>query len=179
MRSQKPFPALPEVVDAIASLAVEPYRGASKFDNIRLFSVDGEAVTKAGGWPRTWWLSFKDMLNENRFLVSTVISSTLPESVRLDSASNRYAWFIVVGPKLMQPGTFEIEDGKRFYLPGASFGTSCPGCKEKIVHDFGEAYLSYPKANAPIDVRLYCAGCGHEWSVKMRLNVTLSLEEVR
>jgi len=77
--------------------------------------------------------------------------------------------------KLVQPGPFNVGDSKRFYLPGATLESHCPKCEKKVVHDFGDHYLSYPAANRPISVHLHCASCDHEWYVKMRLDVSLSL----
>ena len=67
---------------------------------------------------------------------------------------------------------------KRFYLPGASLIDKCPKCGREKRRDLGDQYIMYPKANTPIDVRLYCGdeedgGCGHEWSVSVVVRVTL------
>jgi hypothetical protein len=102
MRTLKPFPALREVVDVMAGLAVAGFRDtdftSSHHDGRRRrsFYLEGEAVTSAGGWPRSWWQSFKGMLNQNRSFVSSEISSRLPENVVLDSASSKSVWFDVV-----------------------------------------------------------------------------------
>jgi hypothetical protein len=76
--------------------------------------------------------------------------------------------------KLTQPGPFEIDE-KRFSIRGATLKCNCPNCQKPFVRDFGTQYISYPKVNTPIDVGLYCPECEHEWTVKMQINVTLSL----
>jgi hypothetical protein len=77
--------------------------------------------------------------------------------------------------KLTQPRAFKIEDGKRFYIPGCKLSGKCPGCKKKFERDFGESYLGYPEANKVFDLTLYCPKCEHEWTVRVRLNVSLDL----
>lgn len=69
--------------------------------------------------------------------------------------------------------SFEIEDGKRFSVPGTALVGSCPKCKADFKHDFAETYLSYPVANKPFDHTCYCHGCDHEWTLKLQLNVSL------
>jgi hypothetical protein len=68
-------------------------------------------------------------------------------------------------------------DVKRFYVPFAKLEGECPNCHEPIVYAFGDQYLSYPTANAVNDFGLWCSKCDHEWSVKIRLDITLTLEE--
>ena len=53
--------------------------------------------------------------------------------------------------------------------------STCPKCQAPYERDFNEQYLSYPQANAPTEVTLYCGSCEHEWEVTMRLNITLEL----
>lgn len=78
--------------------------------------------------------------------------------------------------KLTNPSKpFEIEDGKRFYIPGAKLEGECPGCGAPYTHDFGEQYLSYPKVNTSHKVGCYCDKCDHEWSVRIRVNLSLEL----
>lgn len=72
------------------------------------------------------------------------------------------------------PGPFDL-DVKRFYIPGYKLEGPCPKCQAPYERDFNEQYLSYPQANAPTEVTLYCGSCEHEWEVTMRLNITLEL----
>ncbi len=69
---------------------------------------------------------------------------------------------------------FEIDD-KRFYMPGTRLVGNCPKCNASFEKDFGEEYLSYPKANAPMLVHLWCQECNHEWTVTTKLEVKLEL----
>ncbi len=70
---------------------------------------------------------------------------------------------------------FEV-DVKRFYVPGVVIECDCPNCKKPVKHDFGSEYLSDPTANATNKVHMYCPECSHEWELKVRLDVTLTLE---
>ena len=69
---------------------------------------------------------------------------------------------------------FEIEE-KRFYIPGASMDGKCPACGVAHVKDFGEDYLAYPMVNEPFDIDCYCSKCGHEWTERVILRVTLEM----
>jgi len=71
--------------------------------------------------------------------------------------------------------TFEIEDGKRFHIPGAVLHGKCPKCKSDVKIDFSDDYLSYPDTNTPFAFSCYCRECSHEWKVTMQLNVELVL----
>lgn len=73
---------------------------------------------------------------------------------------------------LTQPGPFKIDD-KRFRLPGCTISGDCPKCKKQFERDLGDHYLTYPEANEPFDLVLWCSECDHEWVVTMRLNITM------
>jgi hypothetical protein len=68
---------------------------------------------------------------------------------------------------------FEIEDGKRFYMPGVVLSDTCPKCKKKVKQAMEDNYLSYPTANRAFDHTMWCDACSHEWKVKLILNVEL------
>jgi hypothetical protein len=74
-----------------------------------------------------------------------------------------------------KPEPFELDDAKRFYVPGAVLTGACPKCGGTYEHDFSESYLSYPRANAPESFTCYCTLCDHEWVVRLQLNVQLVL----
>lgn len=76
---------------------------------------------------------------------------------------------------IVQPKAFKVSDDKRFKLPGCKLSGGCPNCGEAFKVDFGQHYLGRPKANEPFDLALYCHDCGHEWSVRAQLNISLSL----
>ncbi len=65
-------------------------------------------------------------------------------------------------------------DEKRFYLRGVKLADQCPKCSETRKVDFGEEYLSYPVVGKPFDYFMCCERCGHEWSVKLVLEITLA-----
>lgn len=68
---------------------------------------------------------------------------------------------------------FEVDD-KRFYVPGVVLKSTCPECQAPASRDMGDDYLSYPKANTPIDSRsFHCECCDHEWSAKIVLSITV------
>lgn len=75
---------------------------------------------------------------------------------------------------LTQPGPFKIDD-KRFYLPDCKLSGDCPNCRAVFERDFREHYLSYPDANEPFDLHLWCPKCDHEWVVRVRLNISLEI----
>jgi hypothetical protein len=110
----KTFPTLAKLIEVMTPLAASGLRRAntSQRDDYnsgkpyRWFRLDGEDVTKAGEWPQSWWQSFKDMLNDKRLLVSSALSSQLPEEVVLDYASSRCAWFFIVEKKKARKGVF-------------------------------------------------------------------------
>lgn len=72
--------------------------------------------------------------------------------------------------------SFDTGD-KRFYVPGHYLEGTCPKCGAEYERDFENDYLSYPRANTPINVDCYCQrdGCGYDWSVTLRLNITLDV----
>ena len=45
---------------------------------------------------------------------------------------------------------FEIRE-KRFYIPDYIISSSCPKCGEIKNRDLSDEYLTYPKANIPIN----------------------------
>lgn len=63
----------------------------------------------------------------------------------------------------------EIEDIKRCYLPGAVIEVPCEKCGEKLVHDFGEQYLSYPVIGGEKIVRFYCEKCDEEYELSITI----------
>jgi len=83
-------------------------------------------------------------------------------------------------PEIENKQTLKEVGSKRFYVP-AKLKDICPACGKPIIYDFSEFYLSYPKMNEAEEVSLYCedadGGCGHEWSVKVILRITLDLAE--
>jgi hypothetical protein len=66
---------------------------------------------------------------------------------------------------------------KRFYLPGVNLKGKCPSCGAKAELDLDSNYLSYPTANVDFDEPMACNECCHEWSVGLRLNVSLEVVE--
>ena len=97
--TKKSFPTLPELIGVMVPLAAaELARGAITTNGQRWFRIEGDAVTKAGGWPRSWWQSFKEMLDKDRRATSSAFSSRLSERVILDDASSRFAWFTIIEP---------------------------------------------------------------------------------
>lgn len=66
---------------------------------------------------------------------------------------------------------------KRFSVPGFVLRTNCPKCGAPKRGDFASDYLSYPIANKPIDVGVYCyasrggALCDHGWTVRVVLEI--------
>jgi hypothetical protein len=66
----------------------------------------------------------------------------------------------------------EIENGKRFYLPGLTVTQTCVKCGAK--EDWSDTfYLSYPRMNEKFSVPCYCSVCQHEWHEDVILKVTL------
>ena len=63
-------------------------------------------------------------------------------------------------------------DIKRFYLP-CDLIVTCPKCGAVIEHD---QYVSFPIANKPFNLDLYCFECEHEWIKEVK--IVLGLEEV-
>lgn len=49
-------------------------------------------------------------------------------------------------------------DIKRFYLPGMKLNATCPRCGNVMEHS------------------VYCPSCDHEWTIALRLNISLTLE---
>lgn len=39
--------------------------------------------------------------------------------------------------------------------------------------DFGEDYLSYPRANESMDLDFYCLECAEEWTCKIVLRISI------
>lgn len=59
---------------------------------------------------------------------------------------------------------FNIEDEisvKRFYFDG-KVEIDCPHCGEKVSHDFGRNYLSYPTPGEELEFYFYCNSCEKE-----------------
>lgn len=77
--------------------------------------------------------------------------------------------------------TYKAEGGevevKRFYLP-ITLETNCPcdsgtPCKS----DISREYLSYPIINEWIDHSFYCEECDKFFEKKVRLNISIDLQE--
>jgi len=70
---------------------------------------------------------------------------------------------------------FEV-DVKRFYFP-TTLEAKCPTCGTEVKREFSDDYLSYPTANKPFDLNVYCAGPegkdDHNFTVKVMLRVAL------
>ncbi len=72
--------------------------------------------------------------------------------------------------------SFEIEDGKRFRMPGTVISGDCPKCGAAYKCGLaGDHYLSYPVTNKPFDQGCYCGTCEHEWKVRLILRVSLEI----
>jgi hypothetical protein len=67
---------------------------------------------------------------------------------------------------------------KRFYIPGVVLSGKCPNCKAKWWEDFGDSYLSYPTANKPFDHGCCCPECDHEWTVRLRIDLAVSVVDL-
>lgn len=63
---------------------------------------------------------------------------------------------------------FEI---KRFYLP-FEIKAECPNCFSDVSRDLSYSYLSYP-VTGPNVVSLYCGRCGHDFDVRVELELHL------
>lgn len=74
-----------------------------------------------------------------------------------------------------EPEPFDADDAKRFHVPGAVLTGECPKCGATYEHDFGESYLSYPRANEPEDFTCWCSACDHEWVIRLKLVISLAL----
>ena len=72
-------------------------------------------------------------------------------------------------------GTTADIDVKRFYLPGTTVSATCWQCGKQVVHDFSNDYLSYPTANAPQTLGLYCRACEAEMEVQIVLKVSIEV----
>lgn len=83
-----------------------------------------------------------------------------------------------------KPGAVAI-DVKRLYLPFVVTST-CPECGEVVKHDLtSDRYLSYPSVGAVTKIGFYHTNDDddptddeffeHEWSVSVKLDVTLEL----
>ena len=66
---------------------------------------------------------------------------------------------------------------KRLCLPGVVMRSRCPRCGAAYSEDFGLDGLRYPVVGKAFDVECYCPDeeCDHKWSVKLRLDMTLSV----
>lgn len=65
-------------------------------------------------------------------------------------------------------------DEKRFYTPHV-VKTKCPACGVDHEHDCSSWYFSYPTLNEPFDMGMACGECDHNWSVRVRLDLTLTV----
>lgn len=73
--------------------------------------------------------------------------------------------------------SFEI-DVKRFYMPGVVVKDVCKDCGGEAVIELDEIYLSYPTANALVDVKLHCAACG-DWTTEVQRYLSVTLTKVK
>lgn len=66
---------------------------------------------------------------------------------------------------------------KRFHMPGVVLRSQCPKCGAAYAVDFGDGYLPYPVVGKPFASTCFCRDeeCAHEWTVTLRLDVTLSV----
>jgi hypothetical protein len=78
--------------------------------------------------------------------------------------------------KITGSGTpFEVDD-KRFYLPGVKVEGECPACKKPFKRDLStDPALGYPTANTPTKLNCWCPECEHEWSIPIKLSITVEL----
>ena len=118
-------------------------------------------------------------------LPATWDSHTMWRCTRHIPSSKVYPAFMEMCPSCKQPRPPEEFRPADPYAPPAAPVTvvtppsdKCPKCGREKRRDLGDQYIMYPKANTPIDVRLYCGdeedgGCGHEWSVSVVVRVTL------
>lgn len=71
-------------------------------------------------------------------------------------------------------------DEKRLSFPG-KLRTQCPNCGKPFERDFSKGDdgqgFDYPFVNQNIVETLYCNGCDHEWSVTLRIEVTIKVVE--
>lgn len=81
------------------------------------------------------------------------------------------------------PQPFELRE-KRFYIPDYTISSPCPKCGEIKTRDLSIDYLSYPKANKPIKIEMYCEhyseergeyGCENEWEVTIKISITVEI----
>lgn len=80
----------------------------------------------------------------------------------------------------LKPGELDV---KRLYLPGVVVRATCPNCGVEVVYGSPEPKennktlcLSYPEANTPTTLGMYCGdGCEHEWTIPIRLNLSLEI----
>jgi hypothetical protein len=61
-------------------------------------------------------------------------------------------------------GTIPIHNIKRFYLSDISFKVKCPTCKNDILFNFKDNYLSYPSIGEKCTHSAYCGTCD-EWYI--------------
>ena len=76
-------------------------------------------------------------------------------------------------PRILKGSIKGPIDVKRFYLPGVEVEDDCPKCGS--IWTFNVDYVSYPTAGDNIDLHAYCQNCENEWSVRVQLQVTITL----
>ena len=70
----------------------------------------------------------------------------------------------------------EVEGGKRTHVPFAVEWT-CRKCGAENVNDYSkDHYLSYPTWGSSKAAHLYCDKCEHEQTIRLRADVTLTIE---
>lgn len=65
---------------------------------------------------------------------------------------------------------------KRTYLPGIVLKHKCD-CGENLELNFSSDYLSYPTVGKKTSVIFYCGECDSEYEQKVKINMTLDVEE--
>lgn len=61
---------------------------------------------------------------------------------------------------------------KRMYLP-FTLATSCPKCESTHVMDLNARFMSYPTLGEN-RLPLFCDECGHDWTIKVNLDIALT-----
>jgi len=64
---------------------------------------------------------------------------------------------------------------KRFHMPGVTIRATCPACSEPYAADMARGYFMYPAVASPFTTNCHCRSCDHDWTVTVRIDVTLSV----
>lgn len=73
-------------------------------------------------------------------------------------------------------GTIVTEEIKRCYIKGAIFKEICPKCKNEMITDLGDDYLSYPENNSEQTIGLYCEKCDLYYSLLVKFSSEVKLK---